>query len=34
MEIVVHSKNSPFASIKVSKEIVPFQQARIRIPDL
>jgi len=29
MEIVVHSKNS--VSIKVSKEIVPFQQARVRI---
>jgi len=28
----VHSKNS--VSIQISKEIVPFQQARVRIPNL
>jgi len=32
MEIVVHSKK--YVSTKVSKEIVPFQQARVRIRNL
>jgi len=32
VEIVVHSKNSD--SIKISKEIVSFQQARVGIPNL
>jgi len=32
MEIVVHSKNS--VSIKISKEIAPFQQSRVTIPNL
>jgi len=29
MEIIVHSKNS--VSLKFSKEVVPFQQAQVRI---
>jgi len=33
MEIVVNSKNSS-VSIKTLKEIVLFQQARVRIPNL
>ena len=32
MEIVVHSNNS--VSNKISKETTPFQQARVRIPNL
>jgi len=32
MEIVVHSNNWA-VSVKVSKEIAPFQQARVRTPN-
>jgi len=32
MEIMLHSKNS--VSIKILTEIVPFQQVRVRIPNL
>jgi len=32
MEVVAHSKNS--FSIKIYKEIVSFQQARVRIPNV
>jgi len=31
MEILVHSRI--FVSIKVSKELAPFQQAQVRIPN-
>jgi len=34
MKFACHTQKELSVSIKVSKEIVPFQQARVRIPNL